>query len=104
MSVPNFTKSCQRGLGAAIDSHGTRKKIIIKPPITIGSLRDGGILNIAASSNEVAKPSYDPENILNILRTGFGTHAASLVRIHQRFAELRPNFLFDGLTAHFDWL
>ena len=50
MSVPNFTKSCQRGLGAAIDSHGTRKKIIIiiiiKPSITIGSLRDGGILII----------------------------------------------------------
>ena len=52
MSVPNFTKSCQRGLGAAIDSHGTRKKIIIiKPPITIGSLRDGGILII------IIKPS-----------------------------------------------
>ena len=122
MSVPNFTKSCQRGLGAAIDSHGTRKKIIIiikpsitigslrdggiliKPSITIGSLRDGGILNIAASSNEVAKPSYDPENILNILRTGFGVPIPSLVRIHQRFAELQPNFLFDGLTAHFDLL
>ena len=40
MSVPNFTKSCQRGLGAAIDSHGTRKKKII---------------NIAASSNGGAK-------------------------------------------------
>ena len=49
MSVPNFTKSFQRGLGAAIDSHGTRKKIIIKPPITIGSLRDGGILIIKPS-------------------------------------------------------
>ena len=89
MSVPNFTTLYHTDLGAAIDSNG-RGRIIIR--------------NIAASSNEVAKQSYDPENVLGILRTVFGTHAASLVRIHQRFAELRPNFLFDGLTAHFDLL
>ena len=86
MSVPNFTTLSHTVLGAAIDSKRRR------------------CVNIAASSNEVAKQSYDPENLLGILRTVFGTHAASLVRIHQRFAELRPNFLFDGLTAHFDWL
>ena len=60
--------------------------------------------NIAASSNEVAKPSYDPENILNILRTGFGVPIPSLVQIHQRFAEIRHNFLFGGSAAVFDWL
>jgi len=38
MSVPNFTKSYPRGLGAAIDSHGTRIIIIIKLTITIGFL------------------------------------------------------------------
>ena len=86
MSVPNFTTLYHTVLGAAIDSKRRR------------------CVNIAASSNEVAKPSYDPENILNILRTGFGVPIPSLVRIHQRFAELQPNFLFDGLTAHFDWL
>ena len=90
MSVPNFTTLSHTVLGAAIDSKRRRCVIII--------------INIAASSNEVAKQSYDPENLLGILRTVFGTHTASLVRIHQRFAELRPNFLFDGLTAHFDWL
>ena len=90
MSVPNFTTLYHTVLGAAIDSNGRGRIIIIR--------------NIAASSNEVAKPSYDPENILNILRTGFGVPIPSLVRIHQRFAELQPNFLFDGLTAHFDLL
>jgi len=39
MSVPNFTKSYPRGLGAAIDSHGTRIIIIIiKLTTTIGFL------------------------------------------------------------------
>ena len=65
MSVPNFTTLYHTVLGAAIDSKRRRCVIIIK--------------KIAASSNEVAKQSYDPENLLGILRTVFGTHAASLV-------------------------
>ena len=37
------------------------------------------IININAINNEVANQSNDPENVLDILRTGFRVHAASLV-------------------------
>ena len=48
--------------------------------------------------------SDDPEETFDILRRGFRVHAASLVRIHQRCAEIRHNFLFGGSAAVFDWL
>ena len=64
MSVPNFTKSYRRDLWAAIDSHGTRMTNNNNKTTNNNKFSpDGGILNIAASSNEVAKHSYDPENI-----------------------------------------
>ena len=55
-------------------------------------------VNIAASSNGMAKQVRWPRRPFDILRIGFRVHAASLVWIHQRFAEMRHNFLF-GCTG-----
>ena len=75
MSVPNFTTFDQALMGAAIDTHGGIIIIILTITIGASQLRClapnktnnnnrfppyGGILNIAASSNEVAKQSNDP--------------------------------------------